>query len=182
MTGVTVGQEKLEVVPFFYYIWELLICRWHLRLISQHLQRKSLQFVHQECHAPCKRNLGPSLVWFAPPAMQWPSYSCGVTTKDQVSSQERDKMQLDDLAKALHPRWLRWHSRIKCNGGWVKKFYKLNLMECCSHGHLKKTWTEVIGMDCLVLGVSETHPSIHPYLTRQWETIISEKVGQSGQT
>ena len=33
----------------------------HLPLHSNHLQRKSLQFVSYECHAPCKRNLGPNI-------------------------------------------------------------------------------------------------------------------------
>ena len=90
MTRVTVGREKLEVVPSFCYLlilrWRLwtryyhkMLCRRgqiqqapappHLPLISHHLQRKSLQFVCQECHAACKRNLGPNLIRLASPAM-----------------------------------------------------------------------------------------------------------------
>ena len=46
----------------------------HLPLISHHLQRKSLQFVRQERHATCKRNLGSNFFWLASPSTQWQSY------------------------------------------------------------------------------------------------------------
>ena len=59
----------------------------------------------QECHAPCKRNLGPTFsdlhrLQRSDRAMiHW---MCGVTTKDQVSLQDLlERMQLDDLAKVL---------------------------------------------------------------------------------
>ena len=74
MTEVTVGWEKLEVLPSFCYLEDCLSSGGGCELISHHLQRKSLQIVCQECHAPCKRNLGPNLIWLALPAMQWPSY------------------------------------------------------------------------------------------------------------
>ena len=94
LTELAVGREKLEVVPSFCCLRDCLSsgggCKlasitrccvawghiqWvpacpHLPLISHHLQRKSLQFVHQERHAPCKQNLSPVLSWFASPAMQ----------------------------------------------------------------------------------------------------------------
>ena len=38
----------------------------------------------------------------------------GVTTKDQISSQDLlEKMQLDDLAKVLRTRRLRWHDHVE---------------------------------------------------------------------
>ena len=37
-----------------------------------------------------------------------------VTTKDQISSQDLlEKMQLDDLAKVLRTRRLRWHGHVE---------------------------------------------------------------------
>ena len=82
MTDGTLGREKLEVVPSFCYLGHCLVgwlwtryyrkmpCRIgqiqrvpahpHLQLISNHLQRKSLQFVFQECHVLCKWNLAPT--------------------------------------------------------------------------------------------------------------------------
>ena len=87
MTEVTVGQEALKVVPSFCYLGDCLSstryyhkmpccmgqiqwapARPHLPLISHYLQRKSLQFMCQECHAPCRRNLGPNLIGLASPA------------------------------------------------------------------------------------------------------------------
>ena len=104
MTEITVGREKFEVVSSFCYLGDCLssggrcelpsitkthfhhkiqgcigqiqwspVCP-HLPLISYHLQRNSLEFVCQECHAPCKTNLGPNLIWLASLAMHWLSY------------------------------------------------------------------------------------------------------------
>ena len=39
-------------------------------LIPYHLQ--SLEFMRQERHPPCVKNLGLNLIWFALPATQWP--------------------------------------------------------------------------------------------------------------
>ena len=65
---------------------------------------------------------------------------CDVTTKDQTSSQDLDRMQVDDLAKALRARRLRWHIHVECSDGWLKKF-----------------WTEVICFEYPALGLTPTH-------------------------
>ena len=109
VTEVTVGREKLEVVPSFCYVGDCLSSgvgfkvasitgcmgefKWdpvhpRLQLIFDYLQRKRLQVVHQERHAPCKRNMGPNFIWAASPAsndwamIQW---TYGVNTKCQFS-------------------------------------------------------------------------------------------------
>ena len=69
------------------------------------------------------------------------------------------KMQLKDLAKVLCTRWLRWHGYVKHRDGCLKKVQKLNPIVCRGCGHPRETWTKVIGMDCLALGVVEIHPS-----------------------
>ena len=80
---------------------------------------------------------------------------CGITTKDQVSWQGiLERMQVDDLAKAVRTRWLRWPG-----AGWLKTVQKLNLIGVHGRGHPKKTWTEAIDMDCLALGLTEANPS-----------------------
>ena len=87
-------------------------------------------------------------------------WMCGVTTKDQVSSKNLlERMQLDDLVKVLHTHWLGWHCHVERSNGWLKKVQKLNPTGGHSLGCPMKTWTEVIDMDCLVLGLTETHPS-----------------------
>ena len=42
----------------------------HLTVISDHIQRKSLQVVRRERNARCKRNLGPNFIWSVSPATQ----------------------------------------------------------------------------------------------------------------
>ena len=135
----------------------------HLPLNSHQLQRKSSQFMCQECHAPCKRNLGPTLSdLHRLQCSDWAMirWLCGVTTKDHVNMPDPlERMLLDDLAKVLGTRRLRWHSRVVRSDGWLNKVQKLNPTRGRSRGRPKKTWTEVVDMDCVALGWTETHPS-----------------------
>ena len=98
MTEVTVGQEKLQVVPPFCYLRDCLSSGGHCELASittchvawdkfnellpvltSHVFPIASRwiwriYIHQERHAPSKWNPGPNLIWFVSPAMQWPSY------------------------------------------------------------------------------------------------------------
>ena len=123
------ATEKLEVAPSFCYLGDCLSsdggrelvsikrCRvaWGTefnelllisasRLFPHHLQ--SLQFGRQERHVPYKGSLGHQLIWFASLARQWPAMihrKCGVTNKNQVSSQNLlGMMKLDDLEIGYH--------------------------------------------------------------------------------
>ena len=129
----------------------------HLPLISHHLQRKSLHSVHQKCHAPCKRNLDPNGIRLALPTTQWPSYD-SLDVRCYLHDLF-ERMQLEGLAKVLCALQLRWHGHVERSDGWLKKVQKLNPTRGRGRGHPKKTWTEVIDIDCLVLGLAETHPS-----------------------
>ena len=97
-------------------------------------------------------------------SMEWkprsqPFLFC-IAYKDQVSSQHLpERMQLDDLAKALCTCWLRWHGHVEHSCGWLKKVQKLNPIRGHGHGHPKKTLAEVICLDCLALDLTDTHPS-----------------------
>ena len=56
--------------------------------------------------------------------MHW---MCGVTIKNEVSSQDLlDMTQLDDLAKVLRTLQLKWHGHVERSDGWLKKVQKLN--------------------------------------------------------
>ena len=98
------------------------------------LQRKSLLFVWQECHAPCKRNRGPQpyiRLLYYPTCI-----ACNTTTElwfaRCVESPRRTesvrriswRMHLDDLV--LWTRRLRLHGHVECSDGWLKKVWKLN--------------------------------------------------------
>ena len=75
---------------------------------------------------------------------------CGVTTKDQNSSQDLlDWMQLDDQTKVLRTRRLRWHGHVECSDGWLKTVQKTNPTGGRVRDRFKKTWTEVTDMDRL---------------------------------
>ena len=135
----------------------------HPPLISHPLQRKSLQFLCQECHVPCKQKLGPNLSdlhrlqrndWYM---IRW---MCVVTTKDLASSQDvLERMQLDELAKVIRTRQHRWHGHVERSDGWLKKVQTLNTTGVRGCGRLMETWTQMIDMDHLALSLTETHPS-----------------------
>ena len=60
---------------------------------------------------------------------------CGATTKDQVSMQDLlGGIQLDDLAKALCTRRLRWRGHVEFSNGWLKKVQKRNPTGGRGHG------------------------------------------------
>ena len=85
---------------------------------------------------------------------------CGVTTKEQVSSQDLlDRMKLDDMEKVLLIRRLRWHNHVERSDSWLKKVLTLNPVGGRDSGRPKKIWPEVIRRDCLSPGLTETHPS-----------------------
>ena len=84
----------------------------------------------------------------------------GVTTKGQVSSQDLlERMLLENLAKVFRTYRLRWHGHVELSDGRLKKIQKRNPTGGRGPARPKKPWKEVIGMDCLPLGLTETHPS-----------------------
>ena len=87
-------------------------------------------------------------------------WMCGVTTKDQVSSQDLfERMQFDDLAKVLLTRRLRWHGHIEHSDGLAEEVQKLNPIGGRGRHRPKKIWTEVIDVDRIALGLRPTYPT-----------------------
>ena len=67
---------------------------------------------------------------------------CGVTTKDQVSSQDLlERIQHDDLTKVLRNRRFRWYVHEERCDGWLKKVQKINPAWSRVRGRPKMTWT-----------------------------------------
>ena len=138
MTDVTLGRQKLEVVPSFCYLGTAypqvgdvnsllssLPCRMGKFndllpvLTSRLFSITSRGRVYNVCVR--RAVLHASEIW-APTSsgshrlqrndQAMVPWMCGVTTKEQVSSQDLlEQMQLDDLAKVLHTRLLRWYGR-----------------------------------------------------------------------
>ena len=70
---------------------------------------------------------------------------CGVTTKEQVSSQDPlERVQLDDLARALCTYWIRWYGDVGRNDGWLQNIQKLNPTGGHRRGRPNETWREMI--------------------------------------
>ncbi len=187
MTEVTVGTERLEVVPSFCYLGDTLSsgggcelasitrCRtaWGKFnellpiLTSRSIPITSRGLVYNSCVRSIM--LYASETW-APTSsvlhrlqrndramIRW---MCGVTTKDQASSQDLlGRLQLDDIVKVLRTRRLRWHGHIERSNGWLRRVQDIDPGGGRSRGRPNKTWAEVVRADQLALGMAETHPS-----------------------
>ena len=68
-------------------------------------------------------------------------------------------MQLGDLEKVPRAHRLRWHNHVERSDSWLKKAQKHNTVGGRDRGRPKKTWSEVIPLDCLAPGPTGTHPS-----------------------
>ena len=118
--------------------------------------------MRQKHHAPCKQNLGPNPIWLASPTTQWSSYDlldvpCHHQGPSQLTRSHGE--QLDDLTKALRSCWLIWHGHVEYDDGWLKAVQQPNPTGGRCRGRPKNTWTEVFGMGCLALGLTEKHTS-----------------------
>ena len=153
MTEATVGRDKLEVVPSFCCPRDCL--SWYGSCELASITR---------CHVAWGKfsELWPILTshWF-PTASRGRVYNSssdqqfsiaynamiGLWSKDQVSSQDLERMQLGDLAKVLHTRRFRYHGPVKHRDRWLKKVQNLNSIGWWPRWPWKKL--DRSGLDCL---------------------------------
>ena len=106
------------------------------------------------CSMEAKLGPQPYLICIAFNAMTelW-SARCAV----QVSSQDLlERMQLDDQAKVPRTHRIRWHGDAEHSmAGWRKSRNSIP-QEVVA---IRKTYIEVVGIDCPALGLTEPHPS-----------------------
>ena len=162
------SREKLEVVPFFCYPGDCLssgggcelatITRCRVTsFICYHLQRKISQF---RSTMLMQAKLGPQ---------PYPTcIACDVTTErwfagcaeSPTRTKSARRISWRECSLAI---WQRCSaptdSDIGCSNGWLKNVQKLNPTSDRGRGRHKKTWTELIDMDRLALGLSPTHPT-----------------------
>ena len=185
-TEVTVGRDKLEVVPSFWYFGDCLSSGGGCELATMTrccvawdkfkellpvLTSRSFssppeeEFTIRVSGVPCS-------VQAKPGPQPYPTcIACNIMTKllfawcaeSPQRTKSAHRVSVKDAAwwsgKGTPHRWLRWHGHLKRSDGWLKKVQKLNPTGGHGRGHHKKTWTEVIDMDRLMLGLTETHPS-----------------------
>ena len=191
ISEVTVGMEKLEMVPYFCYLWDIVSSGYGCELTSikkcpvtwgifnEFLPistSRSFPITYSGIvYTFCDRSamLHVFKTW-APNssdlhhwqrndrAIAW--WMCGVITKDQARLQGvLERMQCDDLEKVLRTHQLRWYGHVKHIDNWLKTVQKLNPRGGRGHGRSGKTRSEVSHMDCLALGLTETNPPIRTH-------------------
>ena len=89
----------------------------------------SILILCQECHATCKRILGPNLIWSVSPVMQWSGYDpldvwCHQLGSCQIARSPGEDAAWQSGEGTLHFR-LRSHDHVECSDGWLKKIQKL---------------------------------------------------------
>ena len=150
----------------------------HPPLIAHNLQRRVYNFctrsamlLASETWAPTSSDLH-HLQFNGWTVVHWMH---GVTTKDLVSSQDPvKKMQLGDLAKVLCTHRLRWHDHVEYGDGWLKKVTEPDPIGGRGCGLPRKTRSEVIFLDRLAFGLTET------YLHQKGSKWNTYKIRQTG--
>ena len=66
-------------------------------------------------------------------------------------------MQFDDVERVFRTSRAIWHGRAQRIRDWLKKVQKPNIGVGHSSDRPKKSCSEVIHLDCIVLGINETH-------------------------
>ena len=105
------------------------------------------------------QNVCSKLIWSASPAMQCLSYDpvdmwCHQGTCQLTRYPVEDAAWWAGELGTLHLAW-------PCRTWWwlAEEIQKLNPRGGHGHGHPKETWPEETHMDCLELGLTESHPS-----------------------
>ena len=168
---VEVGNEKLEVVPEFCYLRDMLFCRWWLRagckcawgkfwqLLPLLTNRQVPLLTRGKVYSSCVRSvmLHAAETW----AMKADTLNrlrrndraiicwiCNVKAKDEVSSDSLlTKLGIQDLDVVLRTGRMRWFGHVERSTGWISEVRKLNVVAQKRAGRPRKSWDEVIKND-----------------------------------
>ena len=178
VSEVEVGNEKLEVVPEFCYLGDMLSagggcelaaitrckCAWGKfrqllpLLTNRHLPLLTRGKVYSscECDAACSRDLGHEggynrLRRNDRAMIRW---ICNVRAKDEVSSDSLlTKLGIQDLDVVLRTSMMRWFGHVERSTGWIAEVRKLNVVAQKRSGRPRKSWDEVLENDRKKLGM-----------------------------
>ena len=183
---VEVGNEKLEVVPEFCYLGDMLSagggcklaaitrckCAWGkfrqlLPLLTNH---QVPLLTRGKVYSSCVRSvmLHAAETW----AMKADTLNrlrrndramirwiCNVKAKDEVSSDSLlTKLGIQDLDVVLRTGRMRWFGHVERSTGWISEVRKLNVVAQKRSGRPRKSWDEVIKNDRKKLDMDSADP------------------------
>ena len=186
VSEVEVGNEKLEVVPEFCYLGDMLSagggcelaaitrckCAWgKFRQLLPLLTNRHLPLLTRgKVYSSCVRSvmLHAAETW----AMKVDTLNrlrrndhamirwiCNVRAKDEVSSDSLlTKLGIQDLDVVLRTSRMRWFGHVERSTGWIAEVCKLNVVAQKRSGRPKKSWDEVLENDRKKLGMDSADP------------------------
>ena len=195
-----VGNEKLEVVPEFCYLGDMLSaggccqlaaitrckCAWgKFRQVLPLLTNRYLPLLTRgKVYSSCVRSvmLHAAETW----AMKVDTLNClrcndcamicwicDVRAKDEVSSDSLlTKLGIQDLDVVLRTSRLRWFGHVERSTGWIAEVHKLNVVAQKRSGRPRKSWDEVLENDRKKLGMDSANPQNHS----EWRGCLRERL------
>ena len=186
VSEVEVGNEKLEVVPEFCYLGDMLSagggcelaaitrckCAWGKfrqllpLLTNRHLPLLTRDKVYSSCVRSVMRHAAET--W----AMKVDTLNrlrrnvramicwiCNVRAKDEVSSDSLlTQLGIQDLDMVLRTSRMRWFGHVERSTGWIAEVRKLNVVAQKRSGRPRKSWDEVLENDRKKLGMDSADP------------------------
>ena len=200
VSDIEVGNKKLEVVPEFCYLGDMLSagggcelaaitrckCAWSkFRQLLPLLTNRHLPLLTRgKVYSSCVRSvmLHAAETW----AMKvdtlnrlWRNdhamicWICNVRAKDEVSSDSLlTKLGIQDLDVVLRTSRMRWFGHVERSTGWIAEVRKLNVVAQKRSGRPRKSWDEVIENDRKKLGMDSADPQNHS----EWRRRLRERL------
>ena len=203
---VKVDDEKLEVVPEFCYLGDMLSagdgcelaavthcrCAWgKFRQLLPLLTNRNLPLLTRgRVYSSCVRSvmLHAAETWAMTVAtlnrLQRNDHAmihwiCNVKAKDEVSSDSLlSKLGIQGLDVVLCTSRMRWFGHVEGSTGWIAKVRKLNVVAQKRPSRPKKTWDEVLMDDRKKLGMD----SADPQNRSEWRGCLRERLVKQAQT
>ena len=183
---VEVGNEKLEVVPEFCYLGDMLSagggcelaaithckCAWGkfrqllLLLTNRHMPLLTRGKVYSSCVRSLILHAAETWAMKADTLNRLRRkdramilWICNVNAKDEVSSDSLlTQLGFQDLDVVLRTSRMRWFGHVQRSKGWISKVRKLNLVAQKSSDRPRKSWDEVIKNDRKKLDMDSADP------------------------
>ena len=200
VSEVEVGHEKLEVVPEFCYLGDMLSagggcelaaitrckCAWgKFRQLLPLLTNRHLPLLTRgKVYSSCVRSvmLHAAETW----AMKVDTLNrlqrndramirwiCNVRAKDEVSSDSLlTKLGIQDLDVVLRTSRMRWFGHVERSTGWTAEVRKRNVVAQKISGRPRKSWDEVLENDRKKLGMD----SADPQNRSEWRGCLRERL------